>query len=202
MECKIVGKILIDRALSYALTATADVPAVYLQQFWKTVKKVPNANETIHFMLDRKGITYTIDMFRLTLQLLVETLENPFCTSNFGIHTTIYEDHMCSIVVLPQEHLDMIRQRLTFFRSFISWSIVFMLTMLLFYGGTLFATYSRTKMLSNEFLTNDIRATKEYKENEKAFIGIDVPTIQPQPVESTQGKIRTPTPTTIVGDVV
>ncbi|GJY67774.1 retrovirus-related pol polyprotein from transposon TNT 1-94 [Tanacetum coccineum] len=32
-ECKIVGQILLDHPLSYALTATADVLAVYLQQF-------------------------------------------------------------------------------------------------------------------------------------------------------------------------
>ncbi|GJT15319.1 hypothetical protein Tco_0874025 [Tanacetum coccineum] len=32
-ECKIVGQLLVDHALSYALTATTDVPAVYLQQF-------------------------------------------------------------------------------------------------------------------------------------------------------------------------
>ncbi|GJW03498.1 hypothetical protein Tco_1562354 [Tanacetum coccineum] len=40
-ECKIVGKILLDHPLSYALTATADVITVYLQQFWRTVSKVP-----------------------------------------------------------------------------------------------------------------------------------------------------------------
>ncbi|GJX39355.1 hypothetical protein Tco_0252658 [Tanacetum coccineum] len=32
-ESRIVGQLLFDHALSYALTATADVPAVYLQQF-------------------------------------------------------------------------------------------------------------------------------------------------------------------------
>ncbi|GKD28914.1 hypothetical protein Tco_1239692, partial [Tanacetum coccineum] len=32
-ECKIVGQILLDHPLSYALTTTADVPAMYLQQF-------------------------------------------------------------------------------------------------------------------------------------------------------------------------
>ncbi|GKB68070.1 hypothetical protein Tco_0929482 [Tanacetum coccineum] len=32
-ECKIVGLILLDHCLSHALTATANVPAVYLQQF-------------------------------------------------------------------------------------------------------------------------------------------------------------------------
>ncbi|GKA87600.1 hypothetical protein Tco_0809364 [Tanacetum coccineum] len=38
-ECKIVGQILLDHPLSYALTTTADVPAVYLQQFWRTKKE-------------------------------------------------------------------------------------------------------------------------------------------------------------------
>ncbi|GKA02014.1 hypothetical protein Tco_0674679 [Tanacetum coccineum] len=51
-ECKIVGKILLDQPLSYALTATAD--------------------------LDSQEIVYTVDMFHNTLQLPVETLENPF----------------------------------------------------------------------------------------------------------------------------
>ncbi|GJV29079.1 hypothetical protein Tco_1385527 [Tanacetum coccineum] len=39
-ECKIVGLILLDHCLSHALTATVDVPAVYLQQFWRTVSKL------------------------------------------------------------------------------------------------------------------------------------------------------------------
>ncbi|GJX08139.1 hypothetical protein Tco_0196071 [Tanacetum coccineum] len=39
-ECKIVGQILLDHPLSYALTATADVPAVYLQKFWRTDREV------------------------------------------------------------------------------------------------------------------------------------------------------------------
>nr|GEU31817.1 retrovirus-related Pol polyprotein from transposon TNT 1-94 [Tanacetum cinerariifolium] len=77
-ECRVVGKLLVDHALSYALTATADVSAVYLQQFWKTVKQVPNANETIYFMVYKQEITYTVDMFRATLKLPVETLEQPF----------------------------------------------------------------------------------------------------------------------------
>ncbi|GJV36913.1 hypothetical protein Tco_1409390 [Tanacetum coccineum] len=44
-ECRIVGKLLADHALSYALTATVDVPDVYIQQFWKTIRQVPNSNE-------------------------------------------------------------------------------------------------------------------------------------------------------------
>ncbi|GKB26741.1 integrase, catalytic region, zinc finger, CCHC-type containing protein [Tanacetum coccineum] len=78
MECKIIGKILIDHALSYALTATTNVPAMYIEQFWKTVKQVSNANDTIRFTIDRETITYTVDMFRDTRKLPMETPANPF----------------------------------------------------------------------------------------------------------------------------
>ncbi|GJY25697.1 hypothetical protein Tco_0400423 [Tanacetum coccineum] len=77
-ECKIVGMILLDHCLSHALTATADVLAVYLQQFWWTVSKVPDTEDTIKFMLDTQQFTYTVDMFRDTLHLPVETPENSF----------------------------------------------------------------------------------------------------------------------------
>ncbi|GJS00534.1 retrovirus-related pol polyprotein from transposon TNT 1-94 [Tanacetum coccineum] len=77
-ECKIVGLILLDHCLGHALTATADVPAVYLQQFWRTVSKIPDTKVTIKFMLDTQQFTYTVDMFRDTLYLPVETLENLF----------------------------------------------------------------------------------------------------------------------------
>ncbi|GJW60922.1 hypothetical protein Tco_0110257, partial [Tanacetum coccineum] len=77
-ECKIMGHILLDHPLSYALTTTADVSAVYLQQFWKTVSKVPDTKDTIKFKLDRQKIVYTVDMFRDNLHLPVETPDNPF----------------------------------------------------------------------------------------------------------------------------
>ncbi|GJR09214.1 hypothetical protein Tco_0791866 [Tanacetum coccineum] len=71
------GQILLDHPLSYALTATADVPAVYLQKFWKTVSKVHDTKDTIKFKLDRQEIVYTVDMFCDTLHLPVETPEKP-----------------------------------------------------------------------------------------------------------------------------
>ncbi|GJW67361.1 hypothetical protein Tco_0121785 [Tanacetum coccineum] len=77
-EYKIVGLILLDHCLSHALTVTADVLVVYLQQFWRTVSKVPYYEDTIKFMLDTPQFTYTVDMFRDTLHLPVETPENPF----------------------------------------------------------------------------------------------------------------------------
>ncbi|GKA28759.1 hypothetical protein Tco_0715004 [Tanacetum coccineum] len=77
-ECKIVGQISLDHPLSYALTVTANFLAMYLQQFWKTVRKMPDTKDTIKFKLDTQEITYTVDMFCNTLKLPVETLENPF----------------------------------------------------------------------------------------------------------------------------
>ncbi|GJR74029.1 hypothetical protein Tco_0086394 [Tanacetum coccineum] len=53
-ECKIVRQILLDHPLSSALTATAD------------------------FLLDTQQFTYTVDMFRDTLHLSVETLDTLF----------------------------------------------------------------------------------------------------------------------------
>ncbi|GJR89720.1 retrovirus-related pol polyprotein from transposon TNT 1-94 [Tanacetum coccineum] len=77
-KVKIVGHILLDHPLSYALTAITNVPVVYLQQFWRMVSKVPDTEDTIKFMLDTKEFTYTMDIIRVTLHLLMETLENPF----------------------------------------------------------------------------------------------------------------------------
>ncbi|GKA82124.1 hypothetical protein Tco_0788872, partial [Tanacetum coccineum] len=60
------------------LQTTADVPDVYLQQFCRTISKVPNTKDTMRFKLDIQEITYTNDMFRDTFKLPVETPDNPF----------------------------------------------------------------------------------------------------------------------------
>nr|GEV68756.1 hypothetical protein [Tanacetum cinerariifolium] len=83
---KVVGQILLDRPLSYALTATADVPAVYLQQFWRTMSKVPDTKDTIKLLLDTQQFTYTMDMFQDTLHLPVETPDTSF-VAPANIHT-------------------------------------------------------------------------------------------------------------------
>ncbi|GJS22901.1 hypothetical protein Tco_0451533 [Tanacetum coccineum] len=51
-----------------------------------TVNKVPDTDDTIKFLLDTEQFIYTMDMFRDTLQLPVETSENPF-VSLANIHT-------------------------------------------------------------------------------------------------------------------
>ncbi|GJZ39655.1 hypothetical protein Tco_0586218 [Tanacetum coccineum] len=44
----------------------------------RTVSKVPDTEDTVKFMLDTQQFTYTVDIFRDTLHLPVETPENPF----------------------------------------------------------------------------------------------------------------------------
>nr|GEX99308.1 hypothetical protein [Tanacetum cinerariifolium] len=75
-----MGQILLDHPLSYALATTVDVPAVYLQQFYKAVNKVPDVKDTIKFKMDSQEISYTVNMFYNTLKVPVEILENPFIT--------------------------------------------------------------------------------------------------------------------------
>ncbi|GJV44855.1 retrovirus-related pol polyprotein from transposon TNT 1-94 [Tanacetum coccineum] len=52
----------------------------------RTVSKVPNTEDTIKFLLDTQQFTYTVDMFRDTLHLSVETPATPFVAPS-NIHT-------------------------------------------------------------------------------------------------------------------
>ncbi|GJX16750.1 hypothetical protein Tco_0217582 [Tanacetum coccineum] len=48
----------------------------------------------------------------------------------------------------------------------------------------------RGMLIPDEFLTEEICATDDFKEYETVFVGVDVPMNQPQPVVSTQGTHR------------
>ncbi|GKC87626.1 hypothetical protein Tco_1148275, partial [Tanacetum coccineum] len=45
-----------------------------------TVRKLPNTEDTIKFLLDTQQFTFTVDMFQDTLHLPVETPDTPFVT--------------------------------------------------------------------------------------------------------------------------
>ncbi|GJZ27033.1 hypothetical protein Tco_0571286 [Tanacetum coccineum] len=189
VECKIVGQILIDHALSYALTATADVSPVYLQKFWKTVSKVVNTKDIIRFMLDKKEITYTVDMFRSTLQFQVETPDNPFIAPA----TIDYIQPFMKIVgyqgeVDKWDFLYCVQQK----KDQIQYPRFTKLIIADLMKKFQFLNYLKRSIVLSKMI----------------FCWVGVPTIQPQPVKSTQGTIRTPsahrtpTLTTIAGDVV
>ncbi|GKB41341.1 hypothetical protein Tco_0886283 [Tanacetum coccineum] len=82
----IVSHLLKDHSLSSVLTSTIDVPRIYMQQFWKKVKQVPNAKDTIRFMVNKKDIIYTMDTFSFALKL---TAQNLCLTSRMSEHDHI-----------------------------------------------------------------------------------------------------------------
>ncbi|GJR30826.1 retrovirus-related pol polyprotein from transposon TNT 1-94 [Tanacetum coccineum] len=171
-ECKIVGQILLDHPLSYALTATADVHVVYLQQFWRTVSKVPDTEDTIKFMLDTEEFTYTVDMFRVTLYLPVETPENPF-VAPANIQTIEAFMNRVGYQDIPQrvdEDYHSIKDDTPLVSVY-----------------TIRNVLVRGMLILDVFLTEEICATDDFKEYETVFVRLDVPINQPQPVVSTQG---------------
>ncbi|GJR73329.1 hypothetical protein Tco_0085694 [Tanacetum coccineum] len=167
-ECKIVGKILLDHPLSYALTATADVPAVYLQQFWQTVLKVPNTKDTMRFKLDTQEITYTVDMLYIS-----------------GYKEAIHYPEFIKLMIIDlMKKFPNISQRINEDYHYIKDDIP--LVSVYTTGNVLV----RGMLIPYEFLTKEIRATYYFKEYEMVFVGVDVPMNQPQLVVSTQGTYR------------
>ncbi|GJV60122.1 hypothetical protein Tco_1466222 [Tanacetum coccineum] len=193
-ECKIVRKILLDHPLRYAMIATADVPAVYLQQFWKT-------EDTIIFKLDNQEIFYTIDMFCNTLQLPVETLENPFVVpanieiiksfmNKFGYQGVVDKVNAFYMKFLAQPWQ-------TMFKKFTSIPLRIEEDYHSIKDDVLLVSVYTTgnvtvqgMLILDAFLTEEIRATNDFKEYEKVFVNVVVPMNQPQPIVSTQGMHR------------
>ncbi|GKE18475.1 hypothetical protein Tco_1426052 [Tanacetum coccineum] len=148
-ECKIVGQLLVDHALSYALTTTADVPSLPVE----TPKNPFIALATLKFIqpfLKIVGYQGNVDKKK-------DVIQYPCFTK------LIIADLIKKFPSIPQK------------------------------------------------LKEDYHSIKDdiplYKEYEKVFIRVDIPMIQPQPVESTQetnrtpNAHRTPTPTAVVDDV-
>ncbi|GJS63758.1 hypothetical protein Tco_0678322 [Tanacetum coccineum] len=172
-ECKIVGHILVDHPLSYALTATVDIPAVYLQQFCKIVHKVPNTKDTIIFKLDTQEITYIVDMFHTTLQMPVETPENPFVALvNIEIIETFM--HMVGYQGIVDKKFTSIPPR--FEEDYHSIKDDIPLVCVYTTGNVTV----RGMLIPNAFLTKEIRATDDYKEYETVFVNEVVLMNQPQ----------------------
>nr|GEU70901.1 hypothetical protein [Tanacetum cinerariifolium] len=194
-ECKIVGQILLDHLLIYALTATADVPVVYLQQLWRTVSKVPDLDDTIKFMLNTQEFNYIVDMFRDILHLPVETPENPFVAlvniETIEAFTNRVFNHCLTTRTSGHDRITI--NILQMFRAVINrtnvdyaallWikedyhSIKDDIPLVRFYttGNVLV----RGMLIPNAFLTKEIRATDDSKEYETMFMNVDVLVNQP-----------------------
>ncbi|GKB97875.1 hypothetical protein Tco_0984012, partial [Tanacetum coccineum] len=181
-ECKIVGQILPDHPLSYALIATIDLDSQEI---------IESVNIEI------------IDMFRNTLQLLVETPKNPFVAPvNIEIiesfmHMVGYQgvvDKKKNVIQFPRFTKLIIADLMKKFQSIPSrleedyHSIKDDIPLVSVYimGNVTI----RGMLIPDAFLTKEIHVTNDYKEYETVFVNVAVPMNQPQPVVSTQGTHR------------
>nr|GEU89146.1 hypothetical protein [Tanacetum cinerariifolium] len=121
----------------------------YFFMFAKNIPCSPKCKIVGQLLLDhplRHEIVYTVDIFRSTLKLPVETAKNPFIAT----------------------------ATMKFIQPFMQ---------IVGYQGVV-----DKRDVDSGY---DIRATKEYKEYIKLFVGVDVPMIQLQPVIFTQGMHKT-----------
>ncbi|GJU35917.1 hypothetical protein Tco_1184271 [Tanacetum coccineum] len=137
LECKIIRQILLDNPLSYALTATADVSVVYLQQFWRTVSKVPDTDDTIKFMLDTKELP--------TQWICSESL--------FICQWKLLKIHLSHQV---DENYHSIKDDTPLVSVYTTRNVLV-----------------RGMLIPDAFLTEEIRATDDFKEYETVFVGVD-----------------------------
>ncbi|GKA07730.1 reverse transcriptase domain-containing protein [Tanacetum coccineum] len=131
LECKIVGQILLDHLLSYALTTTADILIEYLQQIWNTVSKVPDTNDIIRFKLNSQEIVYTkkdvIQYPRFTKLIIVDLMKK-----------------YSSIPQRLEEDYHSIKDDIPLVSVYSTGNVTV-----------------RGMLIPNEFITDDIRATEE-----------------------------------------
>ncbi|GKB23957.1 hypothetical protein Tco_0863358 [Tanacetum coccineum] len=163
----------------------------------KIVSKVPDIEDAIKFMLDTQQFTYTVDIFRDTLHLPVETPKNPFVApANINTIETfmnkvgyqgVVDKTKINILqlfhaVLNQTHVD---------NAALLWleedyhSIKDDVTLVSVY--TIGNVSVRWMLILDAFLTAEIIEMNNFKEYETVFMKVDVPINQPQPVVSTQG---------------
>ncbi|GJV44236.1 hypothetical protein Tco_1428772, partial [Tanacetum coccineum] len=203
-ECKIVGHILLNHPLSYALTATADVPAVYLQQFWKTLPVETPDNpfialvniEIIESFMQNVGYQGIVDKINI-LQLFhamvnrtnvdyVALLWWDFNNCVFQQKDVIQYLRFTKLIIVDlMNKYPSVPPRLKDDYHSIKYDIPLM---------SVYTTENvtiREMLISDAFLTKEIHATDDYKEYKTVFMKVDVPINQPQPVVSIQGMHRT-----------
>ncbi|GKB57150.1 hypothetical protein Tco_0913336 [Tanacetum coccineum] len=198
-ECKIVGQILIDHPLSYALIATVDVPSVYLQHFWKTVSKVPNTKElsdlswTHKRLVGYQGVVDKVSAFYM--KFLAQPWQTMFKVFNHCLTTRTSGHDQTKINILQLFHF-VVNHINVDYATLLWWDFsnyVFQKKDVIQYPrftkliiADLMKKFpSISPRLEEDFhsIKDDIPwicATDDYKEYEMVFIGVAVPMNQPQ----------------------
>nr|GEU76472.1 hypothetical protein [Tanacetum cinerariifolium] len=164
--------------------------AMYLQQFWKTVIKMPDTEDTIIFKLDSQEIVYIVDMFQDTLNLLVETLEKVFVAP---VNIEIIKSFMNMV-----DYQGMVDKVNAFNTKNLAqpWKTMFKDYHSIKDDISLVSVYTtrnvlvRGMLILDKILTKEICATDDYKEYEMVFVNVVILINQSQPIVSTQGTHR------------
>ncbi|GJX65927.1 hypothetical protein Tco_0300270, partial [Tanacetum coccineum] len=175
----IVGQILLDHSLSYALTTTADVPVVYLQQFWKTVSKlrvetsdnpfVASVNiEIIESFMHMVGYQGVDKVSAFYTKFLAQPWQTMFKVFNCYLTTRTSRHDQTKINILQLFHVVVNRINVDYAALF-GWDF-----------NNCNVTV-RGMLIPDALLTKEIHATDDYKEYETMFINVAVLMNQPQP---------------------
>ncbi|GJY89021.1 retrovirus-related pol polyprotein from transposon TNT 1-94 [Tanacetum coccineum] len=210
-ECKIVGHILLDHPLSYALTATADVPVtvdmfrVTLHFLLETPENpfvAPINIQTIESFMNKVGYQGVVDkVSAFYTKNLAQPLKTMFKVFNRCLKTRTSGHDQKKINILQLFH-DMINRTNVDYAALLWWD--FMNNKFLDIpqrvgedyhsikdDTPLVSVYStgnvlvRGMLIPHVFLTEEICATNDFKEYEMVLIGVDVPMNQPLTLHKT-----------------
>nr|GEU84785.1 hypothetical protein [Tanacetum cinerariifolium] len=126
--------------------------------------------------METQDIMYTIDMLRDTLQLLVETLDNPFVAPNNIEKDVIQYPRFIKLIFA-----DLMKNFLSIPPKLEELYISIKNDILLVSVYTMGNVTVRGLLILDALLTKEICATNAYKEYETAFVNVAVPINQPQP---------------------
>ncbi|GJW62466.1 retrovirus-related pol polyprotein from transposon TNT 1-94 [Tanacetum coccineum] len=190
-ECKIVGLILLDHCLSYALTATADVPVETPENSFVAPANI----HSIEAFMKRVGYQCVVDKINI-LQLFHVVLNRTyvdyaallwwdFMNNVFQKKEAIQYPCFIKLIVadLMKKFPDIPKRLEEDYHSIKD-------------DVPLVSVYTkgnvsvRGMLIPDAFLTTEIRETNDFKEYETMFMKVDVQMNQPQPVVSTQGTHR------------
>ncbi|GJW99073.1 hypothetical protein Tco_0180881 [Tanacetum coccineum] len=175
-------------------------------EYFMTISKVPNTEDTIKFMLDTENFTYNVDSFRDTLHLLVGTLKNPFVApviiqtieafmNRVGYQGCDYAallwwDFMNNVFQNKEAIryprfikliIDDLMKKFPNIPQKINEDYHSIKDNIPLVSDTTGNLLVRRMLIPNEFLTEEIRATDDLKEYEKVFMNVAIPMNQPQP---------------------
>nr|GEZ13191.1 hypothetical protein [Tanacetum cinerariifolium] len=162
---RILANILHNHPVRSSIVASSLVPWIYLGQFWHTLKE-DNSKYMLKFMLDRKELTLNLDDFRIIFQL-------PQATNNNHKHFVVARKFSKIVPITLLTRTSINTDSLSHIHK----------------------PYRKHKdevgmKILSWMITDGMKLTENYQMYAAVF-GVDVPTTQSQPIESSQRMHRT-----------